>query len=204
MAATKTSAQRPSLRDRNKENTRRALRETALKLFAVRGYDATTTEEIAAKAGVATRTLFRYFPTKEHILYHGEEDWIHDFVGIYPTQPATLSDLDAMRATLVSLTPHFAKARQSLLLYRRAVKSSPALRGREHAHQEQTIAILAQAVAIRRGRRGADEACVLVASVGLLTYIRAQDQWLAGPANGSLARAITKEFRLLYSQFSRE
>jgi AcrR family transcriptional regulator len=203
VAATKTPAQRPSLRDRNKESTRRALRDAALKLFAVHGYDATTTEEIAEKAGVATRTLFRYFPTKEHILYHGEEDWIHDFVGTYPTQPATLSDLDAMRATLVSLTPHFAKSRQSLLLYRRAVASSPALRGREHDHQEQIIAILAQAIAARRRRRAADEACVLVASVGLLTYLRAQDRWLAGPTNGSLARAITKEFKLLYSQFSR-
>jgi hypothetical protein len=108
-----------------------------------------------------------------------------------------------MRLTLVGLTPRFAKQRQSLLLYRRAVKSSPALRGREQVHQEQTVAIVAQAVAARRGRRAADEACVLVASVGLLTYLRAQDCWLAGPANGSLARAITKEFKVLYSQFSR-
>jgi len=203
VADTKTPTQRPSLRDRNKEQTRRALRDAALKLFAVHGYDATTTEEIAERAGVATRTLFRYFPTKEHILYYGEEDWVHDFVDTYPTQPGTLSDLEALWVTLVGLTPRFAKSRQSLLLYRRAVKSSPALRGREHDHQEGTIAILAQAVAARRGRRKTDEASVLVASVGVLAYLRAQDQWLAGPANGSLARAINKEFNLLYSQFSR-
>jgi AcrR family transcriptional regulator len=203
VAPTKTPAQRPSLRDKHKEQTRRALRGAALKLFAVRGYDATTTEEIAEKAGVATRTLFRYFPTKEHVLYHGEQDWINDFVDKYLAQPATLSDLEAMRVTLVSLTPHVAKSRQSMLLYKRALESSPTLRGREHVHQEEIVAIMAQAVATRRGTRRVDEGCRLFACVSLLTYRRAQDLWLAGPANGSLGRVITKEFKLLYTQVSR-
>jgi AcrR family transcriptional regulator len=202
VVSTTTPAQRPSLRDKHKDRTRQALREAALKLFAVRGYDATTIDEIAETAGVATRTFFRYFPTKEHALYHGEQDWIQHFVDVYPTQPKTLDDLEAMRVTLVGLTPQLAKARQALLLYQRAVDSSPTLRGREQVHHDETSAVLAQAIASRRGRHQADEACLLLACVGLLAYRRAVELWLAGPAKGSLGRAITKEFKLLRAQFS--
>jgi AcrR family transcriptional regulator len=202
VAPTKTSAHRASLRDRNKLNTRRAIHDAALKLFAGQGYDATTTEQIADKAGVATRTFFRYFPTKEHVLYQGEADWIREFLDVYPAQPTTLSDLEAMRVTLVGLTPNVEKSRRSMQLYQRAVDSSPTLRGLEQVHYEQDAGILAQAIAARRGRRRVDEACVLFASVGLLAYRRAVELWLAGPANGSLGKVITQEFELLESQLT--
>ena len=151
---------------------------------------------------MAARTFFRYFPTKEHLLYQGEADWIRDFLDIYPTQPATLSDLEAMRVTLIALTPHFAKKRRSLQLYRRAVESSPTLRGLEQIHYQEDANILAQAIAARRGRRQVDEGCILSASVGLLIYRRAQDIWLDGPANTSLSRVVTKQFKALERQLA--
>jgi len=48
----------------HKERTRRDLLASARKLFAERGYHATSAADIAAGAGVAERTLFRYFPNK--------------------------------------------------------------------------------------------------------------------------------------------
>jgi AcrR family transcriptional regulator len=197
VAPTKTLTRAPSLRDKHKSQTRRALRNAALRLFASQGYDATTVEEIADRAGVSTRTFFRYFPTKEHVLYHGEHDWVQAFIDIYPTQPDTLSDLEAMRVTLESLATRLGKSRRSMLLYQQAVDSSPTLRGREQDHQLQDTEILARAVAERRGRTRPDEACTLLAAVTLLVYRRALDLWLAGPPTGSLAKAITKQFKLL-------
>jgi len=41
--------------------------ETAARLFATSGWENTTTREIAAAAGIATGTLFNYFPCKEAI-----------------------------------------------------------------------------------------------------------------------------------------
>lgn len=197
MAPTKTLTRAPSLRDKHKSQTRRALRDAALKLFASQGYDATTTEEIAERAGVSTRTFFRYFPTKEHVLYHGEHDWVQAFIDVYPTQPDSLRDVEAMRVTLESLAPRLGRSRRSMLLYQQAVDSSPTLRGHEQDHQLQDTQILAQAIAKRRGRNEPDEACTLLAAVTLLVYRRALDLWLAGPPTGSLAKAINKQFRLL-------
>jgi AcrR family transcriptional regulator len=51
-----------------KEATRQRILDAAAELFRTRGFDATTTRDIALAAGIATGTLFNYFPTKEAIV----------------------------------------------------------------------------------------------------------------------------------------
>jgi AcrR family transcriptional regulator len=53
---------------RAKEITRRRILEAAQRLFAENGYGPTTTRDIARAAGIASGTLFNYFPTKEAIV----------------------------------------------------------------------------------------------------------------------------------------
>ena len=48
-----------------KDKTRHRILKSARKLFSARGFDPTTTRDIAAKAGIATGTLFNYYPGKE-------------------------------------------------------------------------------------------------------------------------------------------
>ncbi|GAA3219254.1 TetR family transcriptional regulator [Pseudonocardia petroleophila] len=52
-------------RERRKQATRRALRSAVLELGLARGLSEVPVEEIAARAGVSTRTFFNYFATKE-------------------------------------------------------------------------------------------------------------------------------------------
>ncbi len=57
------------LRERKKEATREALIHAAYGLFQEHGYDAVTIDAVAEHALVSRRTFFRYFPTKEAIVF---------------------------------------------------------------------------------------------------------------------------------------
>ena len=54
-------------RERRKQHRPGELLEAALDLFVEKGFAATKSEEVAAKAGVSKGTLFLYFPSKEEL-----------------------------------------------------------------------------------------------------------------------------------------
>jgi AcrR family transcriptional regulator len=58
-----------SRRERKKQQTRRLLAETAIRLFAEQGYGQTTVAQIASAADVATKTFFNHFPSKEDVFF---------------------------------------------------------------------------------------------------------------------------------------
>jgi AcrR family transcriptional regulator len=196
-----TSTVPPSRRQAHKQRTERALQQAALALFAEKGYDDTTTDEIAEQAGVSPRTFFRYFPTKESVLFAGSYGWYQTFTEHFLAQPLSISDIAAAHQTLVELAPELAKRRKALGLYERAVASSVTLRGGVQDHVQQDIATLAEAIAQRRKLRAPDESCSLLATVVLVTYRRAVLRWLAGPATKNPRDIIDDELKLLIAQF---
>ena len=55
-------------RERKRRETHRKLTEKGLTLFAQKGFEGTTLDDIASAAGIARRTFFHYFSSKEEII----------------------------------------------------------------------------------------------------------------------------------------
>jgi len=66
-----------------KEATRQRLLAAARDLFAAKGFEATTTRDLAAAAGIAAGTLFNYFATKEAIVMALAADALADAAADY-------------------------------------------------------------------------------------------------------------------------
>jgi len=87
------------LRERKKEQTRAALVEAAAALFAEKGYDKTTVADIAAAAGVSTRTYFSYFRAKEDVLFAGTDQRLEAIAAAFDAVQAA-SPLEAVHQIL--------------------------------------------------------------------------------------------------------
>jgi AcrR family transcriptional regulator len=62
------------LRRRKRIRTKQMVQKEALRLFADKGYDQTTVDDIAHAAAMSPRTFFRYFPSKEDVVLWDEYD----------------------------------------------------------------------------------------------------------------------------------
>jgi AcrR family transcriptional regulator len=60
---------RPPLKERKRQQTMARILDAAVRLYTERGFDATTADDIADAAECSRSTLFRYFGTKEDILF---------------------------------------------------------------------------------------------------------------------------------------
>jgi len=85
-----------------REVTRRSLITAAIKRFSAAGVAATTVADITADAGVTERTFYRYFASKEEVLfaeYEDRIDWFRRALEVRPRdEPITKSVLYAVDA----------------------------------------------------------------------------------------------------------
>jgi len=99
-----------SLRDRQRAQIRADIRRAAFRLFVEHGYDAVTTDEIAAAAGVSPRTFFRYVPTKEEVLLAPVRHGGTAIVNLLEQRPATESPDIALINAIITRTRSFDQA----------------------------------------------------------------------------------------------
>ncbi|MEV0650576.1 TetR family transcriptional regulator [Phytomonospora sp. NPDC050363] len=77
------------------ERTRSAILETALRLFAERGYDKTTMRAIAAEAGVSVGNAYYYFTSKDHLIQGFYSRMVAEHVVLTRERMAGQTDLAA-------------------------------------------------------------------------------------------------------------
>src|SRR5436190_14290087 len=135
----------PGLRERKKQKTRWAIQEHALRLFAERGYDATTVDQIAAAAEISPSTFFRYFRTKEDVVIEDEYDPL--MAAAMAAAPADLKPLPAIRHGMRAVFSRISEAERRQIFDRtKLIMSVPALRARTLENLSATINLVAQPV----------------------------------------------------------
>ncbi|MDT8911405.1 TetR family transcriptional regulator [Amycolatopsis sp. PS_44_ISF1] len=155
-----------SLRERKKARTRAELQRHALRLFAERGYEATTVEDIAGAAEVARSTFFRYFATKEDVVLFDEVDPLFEraLAAVPAGTPFLVALTGAIRATFAGLDEQQrAQEEVRIRLVRTVPEIAAAARARGAGDVEQTSKLVASALG-----RGPEEIEV-VALAGVLT-----------------------------------
>ncbi|WP_159298141.1 TetR/AcrR family transcriptional regulator [Microcystis aeruginosa] len=97
------------------EDTRSRILQAALRLFAAKGYEGTTTKDLAGKANVAEGTLFRYFPNKKAILI---EVATRGWVDILTDLLTELSEMGSYKAVAQVMRRRVLKMRENSDLLR--------------------------------------------------------------------------------------
>ncbi len=166
---------------RNGEHARQRLQQAAVELFVERGYDQTTTAEIAARAGVTERTFFRHFPDKREVLFDGQAKLLELLTGAIARSPAVLKPLETLYRAFRSVEKLLEDNRPFSFPRQQVIERTPALQERELAK----VAALSLALAQALQRRGVGERpATLAARTAMETFRYAAESWLADPAGG--------------------
>jgi AcrR family transcriptional regulator len=133
--ATDTTAARPGLRERKKQQTRELIAETARRLFAERGFERVPVAEVAREADVSEQTVFNYFPRKEDLVYYRLETFEEELLSTIRERQPGESVLSAfgrfVRQPRGMLGRYDEEARERLAALTRTIVESPALVARE-------------------------------------------------------------------------
>jgi AcrR family transcriptional regulator len=160
-----------SLRERKRAETRATILRAALHLLEERGYDGTTTESIAAGAGVSLPTVFRYFPSKSDLLFADDAERVEAWIEAFMATPPDRSLRDALRAgtrAVLTLSPD---DHRLATLRARLVLTHPELRQRALLTDAIATERAAVAIAKRQGwnaRRDLEPHVVARAALGAM------------------------------------
>jgi AcrR family transcriptional regulator len=143
-------------RERKKQRTREALVDSAFRLFAEKGFEATTVEEIADAVDVSSRTFFRYFASKEDVLLTFQDEQFGAMKAAFAARPADEPVITALRRATVSIIRacedgEFGFDPDRFRCIQQLMESSPAVFGSSLEHGQKKHAEMTRLVAERMG-----------------------------------------------------
>jgi AcrR family transcriptional regulator len=192
------------LRERRKQETRRAISDVATEMFVTRGFDEVTISQVAEAAGVSKMTVTNYFPRKEDLVFDRADAIVRHLADVVTARRPGESMLAAIRRDYAE-----AAARADVTLglsspqFARMITSSPALasRGLEMLYQREQA--LGDAIAAETGTDDPEQRLVaaMLCSVHRVLFAEASRRSMAGEPRAQtctmLAKEATRAFDLL-------
>jgi AcrR family transcriptional regulator len=182
------------LRERKKERTRAELTDAAFRLFAERGFDETTIEDIVAQVEVSPRTFFRYFDSKEDVVIGFFDDMGLELRAMLAARPADEPPFVALGAALGSLIDLYEEQADRVIAAKRLARETPAIRARlldKHARWENWVTT---ELCEREGTED-EHRSRLIAAVGLAAYGTAVNSWCTTEGKQDLHALVDQALR---------
>ena len=120
-------SQRMSLRERKKRLAQATIEEAALRLFQQQGYEQTSIQDIADAVMMSSRTFFRYFASKEEVLFGPMRAVLSEGLRLLEQVAPTESPQNALRATLLQLASLYQQQQASFLLRYQVAMQTPSI-----------------------------------------------------------------------------
>jgi AcrR family transcriptional regulator len=168
-------------------NARARLEEAAMALFLERGYDRTTVDDIAERAGLTERTFFRYYTDKREVLFGGSAALRELMVDAIAAAPEAAAPLDAVAAALDAAASALEPRRKHARARRKVIVGHAELRERE----QMKLTSLAAAMASALCARGVVESTAsLTAEAGIVVFKVGFERWVDDARQHTLSQHI--------------
>jgi AcrR family transcriptional regulator len=186
-----------TLVERRRRLVRDEIGRVAIELFAARGFDAVTVDDIAEAAGTSQRTFFRYFATKDDIVLALARRLDERLVDALDARPANEGAVAALREAYCA-TSHVEPAeRERVLQGAKVLAEAPALRARAHGEYVGENAEIVARLAARMGVPVDDRRVrVLVATFAAVASVEFTT-WAEAGGAGDPSEAIRAALALL-------
>lgn len=172
----------------------------ALELFERDGFEATSVADIAAAVGVERRTIFRYFPSKNDLVWGDFDAVIKRLRGHLEEAGPEVPLMEALRRAAVLSNSYPAEQLPELRIRMTLITTEPALQANSmlrYAAWRQAIAAWA---AGRLGAADDDLVPELISFAALATSMAAFNRWVRLPEE-DLARCLEEAYRMLADGF---
>jgi AcrR family transcriptional regulator len=190
----------PTLRERRKEETRRLLEAAAFRLFDLHGFTSASVDQIAAEAGVSRTTFFRYFPSKEAVIFAEEADAAKAFWQTVRERPSSENPLRAFEEALIRLArdnESDPQAKEKALARWALIAANPALRERWAKTTELRVEQLASTLARRDGLETPGPHHLIAAAVGIELVQQVNLEWQESGGELPAETLLKERFRML-------
>jgi len=192
------TAPRLGLRERKRRRTLSEIQRVALRLFAARGYEETTIEQIAEEAEVSPSTVFRYFPSKEDLVLSDEYDPLI-FASIAAGPPGE-SPVAAMRRALTdNLAEVVLQDRETFLTRGRLMLGVPDLRARLWDTLHQNEGLLCEVLAANGGRPADDFDLRVAVGAIIGALMTALADWIESDGEADMVALLDRALGVLES-----
>lgn len=159
--------------------SREELELVALELFAERGFDQTTVDDVAEAAGIGRRTFFRYFASKNDVVWGDFDAALADLRAHLDAVPPETDLLDGLREAVLAFNALPDGAEDQHRVRMAMVLHTPALQAHSTLRYAGWRAVIAEHAARRLGLAPGDFTPQLLSHQLLASCVAAYEQWLA-------------------------